>query len=209
MVGVVNPGKGDSIEKQKQAAVVKAAFQLLPGQPWPAEDAQPSSAVANSTASHGSGLSSGTIAGIVLAVLLPIILAAAFFVFRFWQKREGNQAKEGEEKPMSDEQRPIISSPRPLVEARRHPVLTPLSSGIGSLGSPEASVIPLLKRPLVIPPPISTHPIYRSSLDQRNGGSNPPSPAPEPSLFSPRPQHNIRRYEFEEKTNGYSSYGNE
>src|ERR1700722_6774591 len=40
MVGTINPGKGESIIKQKQAAA-NAPFQLLPGQDWPAEEAQP------------------------------------------------------------------------------------------------------------------------------------------------------------------------
>jgi hypothetical protein len=40
MVGVINPANGTSLDKQREAAK-DAPFQLLPGEPWPAENNTP------------------------------------------------------------------------------------------------------------------------------------------------------------------------
>ncbi|KAF2397176.1 hypothetical protein EJ06DRAFT_533357 [Trichodelitschia bisporula] len=95
MVGVINPAKGTSLQKQKDAAI-SAPFQLAPGEPWPAEGAnigaetasappgyadQTATAVPNSHDSHGVHLSGGAIAGIVIGAVLVLLLAGALFFF--------------------------------------------------------------------------------------------------------------------------------
>jgi hypothetical protein len=90
MVGVINPTKDTSLEKQRQAAI-SAPFQLLPGQPWPAEGntlgsgsesaSMPSSLLpsGNSTVKHSHRISGGAIAGIVIGVMAALIIAGLLY----------------------------------------------------------------------------------------------------------------------------------
>jgi hypothetical protein len=100
MVGVINPNASTSLVTQKQLAK-DSTFMLLPGEPWPSEDANPftttsaaptqtptathSSAPAATTSSapsssHHSGLSPGAIAGIAIGAA-AVALGAAIALF--------------------------------------------------------------------------------------------------------------------------------
>jgi hypothetical protein len=95
MVGVINPNEAQVLSKQKAAAIA-APFQLAPDQAWPAEGSTPgaetasasgfssptttSSSSAHSTSSEHH-LSGGAIAGIVIAGVAVLALAAALFYF--------------------------------------------------------------------------------------------------------------------------------
>jgi hypothetical protein len=99
MVGVVNPAEGQSIDTQKSAAI-NADYQLVPGQPWPAEGSSPSSQP-NSTSSPSKNsksqkVSGGAIAGIVIGVLLATVLTAAL-VFFLRRARQRNAPKQPED----------------------------------------------------------------------------------------------------------------
>jgi len=95
MVGVINPNELVSLQKQKDAAK-SAPYQLAPGEPWPAEGAQPGAETATvsglsqptSTTSNGQSnnggshrLSGGAIAGIAIGAVAILLLAAALFYF--------------------------------------------------------------------------------------------------------------------------------
>ncbi|KAF2420003.1 hypothetical protein EJ08DRAFT_566236, partial [Tothia fuscella] len=99
MIGMINPNELVSINKQREAAK-RAPYQLAPGEAWPAEGATPgaetatltgfvkptATSLSNATLSaNGSGghhtLSGGAIAGIVIAGVVVIALAAALFYF--------------------------------------------------------------------------------------------------------------------------------
>jgi hypothetical protein len=99
MVGAINPASGQSIDTQIYAAIT-AKFQLSPGQTWPAEGSQPSTAApptsAKPNSTKGQRISGGAIAGIVIAILLVITLTAAlvFFVRRSKQQTTPNGSEE-------------------------------------------------------------------------------------------------------------------
>ena len=91
MVGVINPANGTSIDIQRQAAR-NAPFQLLPGEPWPAEgnksgsettfSSSPSSPSSKNNASNTHHVSGGAIAGIVIGVVLLLTAGLASFILK-------------------------------------------------------------------------------------------------------------------------------
>ncbi|GME64441.1 Cupredoxin [Neofusicoccum parvum] len=80
MVGVINPTNDTSIDLQHQQAV-DSAYQLAPGQTWPAEGTQSTS---SGSSHHSSKLSGGAIAGIVVGGVAFVAMAAAltFYIGR-------------------------------------------------------------------------------------------------------------------------------
>jgi hypothetical protein len=89
MVAVINPAKGTTIAKQKLAAK-NAQFQLLPGQPWPAEGSTLSSETSTPSAlTEGRHLTGGAIAGIVMGVLIAISIIGgiSYYVTRLYSKK--------------------------------------------------------------------------------------------------------------------------
>jgi hypothetical protein len=92
MVGAINPDSGDSINKQR-AAAINADFQLSPGQPWPAEGSIPGSQsvstlnLSSPNSTNSSRLSRGAVVGIVFGILISVALAAAFIYLVWWFKR--------------------------------------------------------------------------------------------------------------------------
>lgn len=95
MVAAINPNSSTSIDTQRSLAM-DSAFMLSPGEPWPAESPLPTTSAASSTPGRGDlgggsndsspskprhGLSVGAIAGIAIAGVAVLVLAALLFFF--------------------------------------------------------------------------------------------------------------------------------
>ncbi|KAJ4363148.1 hypothetical protein N0V83_010268 [Neocucurbitaria cava] len=87
MVGAINPNSSTSIDTQHQLAL-NSTYMLNPGEPFPAESPLPSSNPASTALPGGNtgkkDLAAGAIAGIVIATLSVVVLAALLFFF--WGK---------------------------------------------------------------------------------------------------------------------------
>ncbi|CAO2652889.1 Nn.00g023000.m01.CDS01 [Neocucurbitaria sp. VM-36] len=84
MVAAININSSTSIDSQHRLAL-DSAYMLNPGEPFPAESPLPSSNPASTSIPEGGhdkkSLSAGTIAGIVIASLSVVVLAALLFFF--------------------------------------------------------------------------------------------------------------------------------
>jgi hypothetical protein len=83
MVGTINPNATTSISTQRQGAR-DSAYMLNPGEPFPAESPLPSNLPSSTSipvVAQKHDLSAGAIAGIVIAAISVILLAAALFFF--------------------------------------------------------------------------------------------------------------------------------
>jgi hypothetical protein len=91
MVGVINPANATSIDSQRQAAK-NAPFQLLPGEPWPAEGNKPGTETvfisslsppsSRNNASETYHISSGAIAGVVIGAVLLLVAGLVFLALK-------------------------------------------------------------------------------------------------------------------------------
>lgn len=86
MVGVINPNRTTSLEKQRQLAQ-DSSYMLQPGEDFPAESPLPSTTSLPSPSNHSSKLSAGAIAGIVIACISVLVLGSLLFFF--WGRFRG------------------------------------------------------------------------------------------------------------------------
>jgi hypothetical protein len=172
MIGVINPAKGQFIDTQKSAAI-NANYQLVPGQPWPAEGSspgsQPSSTSSPSKNSKSQKVSGGAIAGIVIGILLAALLTAAL-VFFVRRTRQRNALKNPDAGSMSltkrdaEEQTVSVAMEfEPATPRAQSHLVSPLSPNPPRNKSPLRRFYeyPFTEKPLVAP---KGHPALRSEL---------------------------------------------
>jgi hypothetical protein len=129
MVGAINPNSSTSITTQQQKAK-DSAYMLNPGEPFPAESPLPSNLPSSTSipiapaAQKHTTLGAGAIAGIVVAVLAVVALAAALF---FFVGRSKTLKDEVERKGMGGAHSPrsgsVYSSPQLSQQAYFSPAL--------------------------------------------------------------------------------------
>ena len=100
MIGVINPAEGQSVDKQRSAAI-NADYQLVPGQSWPeegssSESQSTSSSVPSAKSKDEKKLSGGAIAGIIIGMLLLAVLVTAGLVFALRRARHKKTSKDTE-----------------------------------------------------------------------------------------------------------------
>jgi hypothetical protein len=154
MVAAINPAKGTSIKEQEDAAR-NAAFQLSPGQPWPAEGTTPSSQSTTallSAQAEGHGMKDGTIAGIAVGIILIVFLIGGLVYYMWrWRRRKGTKTAtlEPEEDPIpqSIPVRPLRPSaaslwspntPNTSQLANSPPPISPLTEYVNTAYSPSS-----------------------------------------------------------------------
>jgi hypothetical protein len=178
MVGVINPATGQSIDTQKSAAI-NADYQLVPGQPFPAEGSSPNSQPISTPATPPKNsksrkkVSGGAIAGIVVGIILVALITAAL-VFVVRRARQRKAPKNLKDDAMSLTEGGDVEETVP-VAMEFEPATPRVQSLVSPLSPPPQRKMSLLQTFYKYPfaekslvPPQDRHPAFRTDPTQDN-----------------------------------------
>ncbi|KAF1834022.1 hypothetical protein BDW02DRAFT_579891 [Decorospora gaudefroyi] len=214
MVGAVNPNATMSVEEQ-QALALESDYMLNPGEPFPAESPLPSNLPTSSAApgagagagagagvgvggNKKGGLSTGAIAGIIIAAISLIILAALLFFF--WGRTKS--LKDEVDRKAGTLRRVSPSSSTAMLESGTGRTEEGGGGGGSGVGATGLGIYHHHQQSMTSPPP--TQPMeqhqqigFGYSTPGYETAPPPPPPPPAPSYFHAPQPHPQTSHKFE------------